>query len=723
MRGVPPSRPPRRRLPVWLAVAAISVAALGATGPVAAQKERFADQATVVVVEIPVQVTLDGRPMRGLTTDDFEVLEGRKRHPIVTFEEIDLALWEGVSPQELRDLPLAARRRFLLLFDLSFSAPSAVVKARRAARDLVLEGMHPTDLAAVATYSEARGADLVLGFTSDRAQVEAALEGLGVVDPIQRVSDPLRLQIAELEATFERRSVLDDEGGGGAVGLGPDADATFLEALKDQAALSGRATLDQKKNQILALSSSMDELAELMAGVEGRKYVVFFSEGFESSVLLGTTDAKRIQEMAEDAQFGEFWKIDSDERFGSGATQSGLLEMLDRFRKSDCIIQAVDIGGLRAEGDVQARPDGQDGLFLLANETGGDFYRNYNDLTAAMGALLERTSVTYLLTVQPRELGQPGDFHPLEVRLKKAPRGARVAHRAGFFAPTPFYLLSPAQQRMLTAEMLVGGRDGGPVFTSVLAAPFPVGGPRAQVLTLIEIDGPTLLSGHRAPAVPVEIYAYALDADGSVRDFFSQAIALDLDKVGDRLGTRGFKLLGDFELPPGAYDVRVLVRNALTGASGLKTARAVVPAFEGEAMALLPPIFIEPQGTWVLGRPQRSDRAQRPYPLMNGDQPVIPAALPMIHSGAEVPLLLVGHNLPAGSLTARGRLSGRDGGGAVEAAVALTGRLPADATRLDRVTARLAAPAVPPGEYLLELTLTDAETGRSVASAIPLIAR
>ncbi len=720
-RAVKGARDRARLQLACLALAAILAAALGAPGGGAAQTERFAGEATVVLVEVPVQVTLDGRPLRGLTADDFEVLEGRKRHPIISFEEIDLALYDSVSPQAMRSLPLAARRHFLLLFDLSFSAPSAVVKARQAARDLVATGMHPTDLAAVATYSEARGADLVLGFTADRAQIEAAIEGLGVVDPIQRVSDPLRLRIAELEAVFARRSVLEESGGG--QGLGPDADATMLEALKDQAYLSGRATLDQKKNQILALSSSMVDLAEVMAAVDGRKQVVYFSEGFESSVLLGTTDAKRIQEIAEDAQFGEFWKIDSDERYGSGATQSSLLEMLDRFRRSDCVIQAVDIGGLRAEGDVQARPEGQEGLFIMANQTGGELYRNYNDLSAAMETLLERTSVTYLLTLQPDDLGEPGEFHPLEVKLKKAPRGARVVHRAGFFAPTPYHLLSPAERSIRTAEMLVGGRDGGAVFTSVLAAPFPGDGKRAQVLTLIEIDGPTLLTGHRVPSVPVEIYAYAIDADGAVRDFFSQAVTLDLDKVGARLGERGFKLLGDFALPAGGYDVRVLVRNGLTGATGLKTARAEVPAFEGAEMTLLPPIFIEPDGTWLLGRPRRTDRAELPYPLMNGDRPVVPAALPMIRVGAETPLLLVGHNLPAGPLSARGRLSDPDGEAAVEAAVALTGRLPRDGTELDRVTARLATPAMPPGPYLLELTLTHDATGQTAASSIPLIAR
>ena len=42
-----------------------------------AAQERFADTTEVVVVEVPVQVLRDGEPVRGLTRDDYEVMEGR----------------------------------------------------------------------------------------------------------------------------------------------------------------------------------------------------------------------------------------------------------------------------------------------------------------------------------------------------------------------------------------------------------------------------------------------------------------------------------------------------------------------------------------------------------------------------------------------------------------------------------------------------------------------
>lgn len=114
----------------------------------AAPAQTFAGTAEVVEVEIAVQVTRDGQIVRGLTAADFELYDGRKK---------------------------------LLLFDLAFSDPRAIVKAREAARELVLEGSRAGDLVGVATYSAARGPQLVLGFTSDRRQVDAALDSLGLV--------------------------------------------------------------------------------------------------------------------------------------------------------------------------------------------------------------------------------------------------------------------------------------------------------------------------------------------------------------------------------------------------------------------------------------------------------------------------------------------------------------------------------------------------------------
>ena len=101
----------------------------------------------------------------------------------------------------------AGRRHFLILFDLAFSQPRAVVRGRQAAADVVA-GLHPTDLVGVATYSATKGPQLVLGFTSDRAQIAAALESLANPQMLDRSSDPLRLVLASERATNAARPAL-----------------------------------------------------------------------------------------------------------------------------------------------------------------------------------------------------------------------------------------------------------------------------------------------------------------------------------------------------------------------------------------------------------------------------------------------------------------------------------------------------------------------------------
>ena len=74
---------------------------------------------------------------------------------------------------------LLARRQFLLLFDLSFSSVSGLIRSREAATEFVETRLAPIDLAGVATDSLTAGVRLLLGFTSDKAQVRRAVETLG----------------------------------------------------------------------------------------------------------------------------------------------------------------------------------------------------------------------------------------------------------------------------------------------------------------------------------------------------------------------------------------------------------------------------------------------------------------------------------------------------------------------------------------------------------------
>src|SRR6202035_4648528 len=389
------------------AAAAAIVWTAAAAGPPPALAQRFGEATEVVSIEIPVEVVRDGEPVRGLAAADFEVYEGRKKQAVSSFEVVDLAAAPRTAVA-LPTLPIAARRHFLLLFDFSFAEPKSILKARQVASELVLKALNPSDLVAVATYSTAQGPQLVLGFPSDRRQIDAALATLGTSKKSERARDPLRLVVAETNPA-----------NGAAPGQGqPLTDAvteghgTSEEALLTDFSLmstsSDRANRTDLANRITALSRSMSDLAKLMAGVEGRKEVVYLSEGFDSSLLTGSTDKAEVEDMNSSA-LDEPYMVDTEKRYGSTRSLNVLGKMYEAFRRADCVVQAVDIGALRGSGDLGGkRASGQDGLLLMAKETGGELYQNFNDLSAAMGQMLKRTSVTYLLSIQREKLKADG---------------------------------------------------------------------------------------------------------------------------------------------------------------------------------------------------------------------------------------------------------------------------------------------------------------------------
>ena len=108
---------------------------------------------TVSVVEVPVTVVgRDGNPIRGLTAANFEVVDEGKKRPISSFDAIDFAMKD--KAQALSSLNPAARRNFMLVFDLSFSSLKSVEKAQDAARQFIEKSVLPRDRVAIATLDE-----------------------------------------------------------------------------------------------------------------------------------------------------------------------------------------------------------------------------------------------------------------------------------------------------------------------------------------------------------------------------------------------------------------------------------------------------------------------------------------------------------------------------------------------------------------------------------------
>jgi VWFA-related protein len=723
-----------RRSSSWTAaVAAALFGSLAIHGAEPAHPETFSGTTDVVVVEIPVQVLKDGEPVRGLTAGDFEVFEGRKRLPVTGFEVLDLNAVQA-RPGETwkRAQAISARRHFLLLFDMGSASPKTVAEARQAALDL-LDGLHPSDLAGVATYRPSKGPELLLGFTTDREQARAALDHLGKPEMLDRAADPLRLV---LNAPAPGSG---GEGGGGGGGGGPrggggraadrkealeaamGTDTPFTSNISVPMAQAERAV---RQRAVTAMSRGYADLAKAMGGLYGRKYVVLFSEGFDSALFQGTANIDQQNSMAYASSIGAVWGVDSEQRFGSTKTTSDLETMLEELRRNDCVVQTVDIGGLRERGGAGEQWVGnRDSLFLMADATGGELYENFNDLSAAMDQMLRKTSVTYVLAFQPEGLRKDGRYHRLRVELKDAPRGVRLVHRPGYYAPRPYQERSSTERLMQTAQQVLSGRESGAIPLDVLAAPFRVAtdGPY-YVPVVIEADGPALLSGLQADQLlPAEFYVYAMDAAGAVRGFFSQTVALDLSKVEPALRQSGLKFFGHLDLEPGQYSVRVLVRNGVTGAAGMKVASLQVPAFS-PGPVLLPAFFPEEPGRWLIVREAaREGDRNVPYPFMSGEKPFIPASLPAVAPGREAMVALVGYHLRNGDLKAEARVLTADGREAGPAEL-LVVRRSGGGEGADQVQAALKAPRLQPGEYLLVVTLTD-PAGGSESSVTPFIVK
>ncbi len=714
-------------LPLWIALTCL----LAATAPTG-RAQSFVDSTTVVVVEIPVHVVRDGEPVRGLSRDDFELLDGRKPQKIVGFDVIDLSQTVPMAPslEALADRgeprlaptslpPITARRHFLMLFDLSFSAPTAVGEAQAAARDLLEGGLHPSDVVAVATYSETQGVSLLQGFSPDREQTRLAIDTLGLPQLVRRAQDPLALVFGNLQGAQSLPQ-----------GSGRAANA-ITEALKDMSRRMEQSNRQIQQQQVATFMRSFTELARLMKSTRGRKHVVWLSEGFDTSLLFGTTDQETQNRMNTAVEDGRVWEVDSEQRYGNTRNQNALEAMLEEFRRSDCTFQTVDIGGLRSRTDVaqgssrdreRSRANltaREDGLALMASNTGGEWVRNFNNLSEALGEVLDRTSVTYVLAYQPEKLAHDGKYHRLKVKLKGAPKGTRVVHRPGFYAPRPYAESDLAERRLLTAELIVGGRDGGTVEGDLLATPVPSATPRVYVPMFLEIDGESLSATSAEDILQTEVYAYAMGAEGGIRDYFNHTLNLDLSSARQMIEQTGIKFYGHFDLEPGDYHLRVMVRNLQTGHYGLRTLDLTVPDFAADPV-LLRPFFVESPGRWMMAREDLAPGEQQPaFPFMMRGQPFLPAARPVLTKGELVDVNLMAYNLGGADLELSSRITASGGHELTEPALQLVGNTTPDTPGVAKLAATFEAGKLAPGDYTLTVRVRDPASGKEASSSAP----
>ncbi|MCM2269698.1 MAG: VWA domain-containing protein, partial [Thermoanaerobaculia bacterium] len=652
----------------------------------------------------------------GLVAADFEIYDEGARREVTRFDVIDLA---PSSPEAAGDAPAAPaatpiRPRYLLvLFDLTFSNPIAIGRARTAAKEVVLASLHPSDLVAVATYSVELGPRLLVTFTPDRAQVARAIDSLAFDRSREyRAIDPLRF-LVPYSPQLAAESIVGDSSSGDEVRQ--EIEQIGGETAAIQAEMAERESRRYETTRVSNWTRGLGELARFLAAMDGRKQVILFSEGFDSRLLVGRSDPNSAEAQGEtfNSSVGEIWRVDNDLRYGNTELLSDSNRLVQELRRADCVVHAVDIGGLRASGEGRSygRSRGEDGLFYLANESGGQMLAEGNDLASQLREVLSRTESRYLLTFRAENVRTDGAWRRLRVEVAGR-RGLRVAHRSGWYAPRPFPELHPFERDLLAAETIARGLPRDEIAVAVLAAPFRAGAEAAYVPVILEIDGAGLVGGGDQRR-RLNVYAYATTRKGEFRSFFHREVTIDPKSGGAALRRGGLKYYGHLELPPDDYLLRVLVRDGETGRVGAAVVPLLVPDFAIEPPALLPPFFFDPPGRWNLMRERTASDADGSvvYPFVIAGEPFVPQAGPRFQAGERPRFCLVGYNLDDETLDVEAVWLRADG---ESPATLRVERSATGITGYSQWLAELDLVGLAPGVHQLELRLVDRESRREV---------
>ena len=574
------------RIRVFAVLAALAMAA----------SAQMQESITVSVVEVPVTVVDgSGNPVRGLTAANFKLYDQGKEVAITGIDTIDFASKQAMSA--VSPVNPAARRKFLLLFDLSFSKPSSLARAQEAARTFIAKSVEARDLVGVGTIDR-RGFRLLAAFTTDRKLVADA-----ITNPVQtRTDDPLHLGRTGIAI-----EVSEHEGGkSGRAAMADDHLAAIIGSSMTQHHETVRAEVEKEMD-------FLGDLAKMLRSVPGRKQLVFLSEGFDPRIVQGS-DAREdlsYQTSVTDSR--------DDQRFGSNSASTALRRMADAFRGSDVVLHALDIQGLRVENDVTSGGfvNSNDALRLLAQPTGGMVFKNANKIESDFERLVHAQEVVYVLSFQAPAT-KPGHFHELKVKLVNVPGGSSAFARAGYYETGT----ETSQERALSnAEIIMNDVRQKDLQTASLAAAFPTSSAEAQVPVIVEINGNDLLKDVRENKLAVDVYIYAFDEEGTVRDRLYQQVGLDLGKVTPKLHANGLKYWATLALPPGRYAVKTLV--VAGSKKGFARTDVVVPTATQLAAA---PVFVDENPNWVLVKGTSHDKTSAAYPFDLSGEQFIPAA-------------------------------------------------------------------------------------------------
>jgi VWFA-related protein len=275
-------------------------------------------------------------------------------------------------------------------------------------------------------------------------------------------------------------------------------------------------------------------------------------------------------------------------------------DLVDRATRANIVINTIDARGLytpdlgdisnptqingrtagyKASFSVAAQLAQEDVLAQLADGTGGTFFHNRNDLDEGMRQAGAAPAFSYLLSFSPQNLKLDGNYHTLKVTLTNKQQKFSLQARHGYFAPRS--VANPAEAaKDEIREALFSQEEIRDLPLDMQTQYFKKDQSEARlaVLTHLDVKGIRFRKALGRNNDELTIVTGIFDENGNMVTSGSKVIEMKLlDATYARLSRSGFTVKSSFDVKPGSYLVRLVVRDSEGAQMAARNGAVVIP--------------------------------------------------------------------------------------------------------------------------------------------------
>lgn len=572
---------------------------------------RFTTTTNLVVVDVTVE-DRSGKPLEGLTKEDFTVLEDGKPQvvSVFDFQKLSFDLLPPAPPPLKRSLFVAPekppeepvirhpepgqikyqdRRLLVLFFDFTSMPPADQIRAQEAGLKFIAEQMTSADLVSIMTFTNRLR--LEQDFTDDR-------ETLGEIIRSFRIGE--MAELAETAPTGEEEEADDDT-------------ATLFVADETE------FNLFNTDRKLSALETAVKHLGVLPE----KKALVYFSSGVGKTGIENQSQLRATVNAALGANVA-FYPLDV----------RGLMALPPGGDASRAAPRGTAVFSGKAQREQRLKfNDEQETLYTLAADTGGKALLDSNDLTDGIRQAQRDIRSYYVLGYYSTNPAQDGRFRRIQVRLAGFPQ-ARLHYRPGYFAPKEYRFFTAADKERQLEEALLAGNPITELPVALEVDHFRLTGDRYFVPVAAKLPGWGVSLIKKGPIETGEF-----DFIGQVRDARRRLVGSLRDTIRVKLSEADALALSrrhlhydtGFTLPPGDYRLKFLARDNQSGKMGAFETAFTVPDLKQEMdrLRLSSVVFShqrEPVSAAVGAADAKDkDKLQARHPLVRDGTKLIPS--------------------------------------------------------------------------------------------------